>query len=69
MCDELRRITNEQVEKGRKFQDETEKMLKKLEIWGLNLQHLLKKRAKREELCFWCGIGGKEIGIIIPRIA
>ena len=50
MCDELRRITKEQVKKWQKFLQETERMLKKLEIWRLNLQHLLKKGPKEKDI-------------------
>ena len=52
MCDELRQITKDQVEKWQKFLRETENMLKKFEIWRLNLHHLLKKGSKKRTL-FW----------------
>ena len=50
MCDELRQITKDQVEKWQKFLRETEKMLKKFEIWRLNLHHLLKKGSKEKDV-------------------
>ena len=50
MCEELRQITKDQVEKWQKFLRETENMLKKFEIWRLNLHHLLKKGRKKKDV-------------------
>ena len=50
MCDELRQITKDQVEKWQKFLRETEKMLKKFEIWRLNLDYLSKKGSKEKDV-------------------
>ena len=50
MCDELRQITKDQVKKWQKFLRETENMLKKFEIWRLNLHHLLKKGSKEKDV-------------------
>ena len=50
MCDELRQMTEDQVKKWQKFLRETENMLKKLEIWRLNLHHLLKKGSKEKDI-------------------
>ena len=50
MCEELRQITKDQVEKWQKFLRETEKMLKKFEIWRLNLHHLSKKGSKEKDV-------------------
>ena len=50
MCDELRQMTKDQVEKWQKFLRETENMLKKFEIWRLNLHHLLKKGSKEKDV-------------------
>ena len=50
LCDELRWTTKDQVKKWQKFLLETERMLKKLEIWRLNLQHLLKKGPKKKDV-------------------
>ena len=52
MCDELRQMTNDQVKKWQKFLRETENMLKKLEIWRLNLQYLNKKELKEKDVVF-----------------
>ena len=49
MCDELRLTTKDQVKKWQKFFRETENMLKKLEIWRLNLHHLFKKVSKGKD--------------------
>ena len=49
MCDELRLTTKDQVKKWQKFFWETENMLKKLEIWRLNLHHLFKKVSKGKD--------------------
>ena len=49
ICEKFRSITQKQVEKWRKFQDETERMLKKLKIWYIYLSDLLQK----ENVDFW----------------
>ena len=68
MCDELRRITKEQVEKWQKFLQETEKMLKKLEIWRLNLQHLLKKGPKEKNFVFGVELVAKKLESSFPEL-
>ena len=68
MCDELRRITKEQVEKWQKFLQETEKMLKKLEIWRLNLQHLLKKGPKEKNIVFGVELVAKKLESSFPEL-
>ena len=50
MCDELRQMTKDQVKKWQKFLRETENMLKKFEIWRLNLHHLSKKGLKEKDV-------------------
>ena len=57
MCDELRLTTKDQVKKWQKFFRETENMLKKLEIWRLNLHHLFKKVSKERMLSEKIGFG------------
>ena len=52
LCEELEWITKQQIEKSRKFQYATERMLKKLEIWRINLRHLLKKERKEKDIVF-----------------
>ena len=68
MCDELRRITKEQVKKWQKFLQETEKMLKKLEIWRLNLQHLLKKGPKEKNIVFGVELVAKKLESSFPEM-
>ena len=50
MCTELQQISNEQIIKLQKFLQETERMLKKLEIWRLKLHYLFKKGAKEKDI-------------------
>ena len=47
MCDELRQITKEQVKKWRQSVNENKRILKKLDIWRINLRYLLKKEQKQ----------------------
>ena len=61
MCDELRQMTKDQVKKWQKFLRETENMLKKFEIWRLNLHHLLKKGSKEKDVVLGVELVGRNL--------
>ena len=50
MCSELQQMSKEQIIKLQKFPQETERMLKKLEIWRLKLHYLLKEGPKEKDI-------------------
>ena len=50
ICTELQQMSKEQIKKSQKFLQETERMLKKLEIWRLKLHYLLKKGTKEKDI-------------------
>ena len=68
MCNELRRITKVQVEKWYELLDENRRMLKKLEIWQINVQHLLKKDQKEKDIVFGVELMARKLASSSPEL-
>ena len=54
--------------KGGNSKMKQKKMLKKLEIWGLNLQHLLKKGPKEKNIVFGVELVAKKLESSFPEL-